>query len=42
MRHVYENAAEAASRAAQLRESVIENFSWRSAARTLIRWMDLP
>ena len=41
MRHVYENAGEAAGRAVQLRASVIENLSWRSAARTLIRWMDL-
>lgn len=41
MRHVYENTAEAGNRASKLRKSVIENFSWRSAARTLIRWMDL-
>ena len=42
MRRVYENHEEARRRAGRLREHIIEKFSWRAAAQTLIRWMDLP
>ncbi len=37
MRRVYENPEEPRERAAQLRQHVLDNFSWRSAAQTLIR-----
>jgi glycosyltransferase involved in cell wall biosynthesis len=40
MRRVYQNHGEACRRAGRLREQIIERFSWRAAARTLIRWMD--
>jgi len=41
MRHVYENQETARERADRHREYVVQNFTWRAAAQTLIRWMDL-